>query len=126
WSEANAEHLSAKGIDGYLARGRMKHGESPPPPPRGRIPAKSSVAERMQRKLHTKAGRAVYARRKAIVEPVNGQIKQARGFRQFLRRGLERVGQEWSLARGRSPRCTNRRGLSPCGSGTGRGATHPS
>ena len=39
----------------------------------------------------------VYARRKAIVEPVNGQIKQARGFRQFLRRGLERVGQEWSL-----------------------------
>ena len=97
WSEANAEHLSAKGIDGYLARGRMKHGESPPPPPRGRIPAKSSVAERMQRKLHTKAGRAVYARRKAIVEPVNGQIKQARGFRQFLRRGLERVSQEWSL-----------------------------
>ena len=42
-------------------------------------------------------GRAVYARRKAIVEPVNGQIKQARGFRQFLRRGVERVGQEWSL-----------------------------
>ena len=97
WSEANAEHLSAKGIDGYLARGRMKHGESAPAPPRGRIPAKLSVAERMERKLKTKAGRAVYARRKAIVEPVNGQIKQARGFRQFLRRGVERVGQEWSL-----------------------------
>lgn len=97
WSEANAEHLAAKGIDGYLARGRMKHGEPVPPPPRGRIPAKMSVAERMQRKLRTKAGRAVYARRKAIVEPVNGQIKQARGFRQFLRRGVERVSQEWSL-----------------------------
>jgi transposase len=97
WSEANAEHLAAKGIDGYLARGRMKHGENAPAPPRGRIPAKLSVAERMERKLKTKAGRAVYARRKAIVEPVNGQIKQARGFRQFLRRGVERVGQEWSL-----------------------------
>ncbi len=97
WSEANAEHLAAKGIDGHLARGRMKHGERAPSPPRGRIPAKLSVAERMQRKLRTKAGRVVYARHKAIVEPVNGQIKQARGFRQILRRGLERVGQEGSL-----------------------------
>ena len=97
WSEANVERLEAQGIDAYIARGRMKHGEPTLPPPRGRIPVKLTVAERMQRKLRTKAGRAVYARRKAIVEPVNGQIKQARGFRQFLRRGLERVGQEWSL-----------------------------
>ncbi len=97
WSEDNVEGLEAKGIDPYLARGRVKHNEPAPPAPRGRIPARLGVAERMQRKLRTKAGRAVYARRKAIVEPVNGQIKQARGFRQFLRRGLERVGQEWSL-----------------------------
>src|SRR5437867_7732908 len=97
WSEQNVERLEAKGIDPYVARGRMKHGEPAMPPPRGRIPAKLSVAERMQRKLRTKAGHAAYARRKVIVEPVNGQIKQARGFRQFLRRGVERVGQEWSL-----------------------------
>jgi transposase/IS5 family transposase len=97
WSEANVAHLEAQGIDAYIARGRVKHGEPALPPPRGRIPATLSVAERMQRKLRTQAGRAVYARRKAIVEPVNGQIKQARGFRQFLRRGLERVSQEWSL-----------------------------
>lgn len=97
WSEANVEHLEAQGIDTYIARGRMKHSEPAPPPPRGRIPANLTVAERMQRKLRTKAGHAVYARRKAIVEPVNGQIKQARGFRQFLRRGVERVSQEWSL-----------------------------
>ena len=97
WSEQNVVQLEAKGIDAYVARGRVKHGEPVPPSPRGRIPAKLGVAERMQRKLRTKAGRAVYARRKAIVEPVNGQIKQARGFRQFLRRGLERVSQEWSL-----------------------------
>lgn len=97
WSESNVEQLEAKGIDPYIARGRMKHGEVAEPPPRGRIPANLTVAERMQRKLRTKAGRAAYARRKAIVEPVNGQIKQARGFRQFLRRGVERVSQEWSL-----------------------------
>ena len=97
WSEQNVERLEAKGIDTYLARRRMKHGEPALPPPRGRIPARLTAAERMQRKLRTKSGHAVYARRKAIVEPVNGQIKQARGFRQFLRRGLERVGQEWSL-----------------------------
>ena len=97
WSDENLAKLVEKNIDGYVARGRVKHGESPPPAPRGRIPKQISLADRMQRKLRTKAGRAVYARRKAIVEPVNGQIKQARGFRQFLRRGVERVGQEWSL-----------------------------
>jgi hypothetical protein len=97
WSEENIGALTAKEIDVYIARGRMKHGVPPPPAPRGRIPARLTAAERVQRKLRTKAGRAVYARRKAIVEPVHGQIKQARGFRQFLRRGVERVSQEWSL-----------------------------
>jgi hypothetical protein len=51
----------------------------------------------MSRKLHTKAGAAVYAARKGIVEPVVGQIKQARGFRQFLLRGIDNVEREWSL-----------------------------
>jgi Transposase DDE domain len=51
----------------------------------------------MKRKLQTKAGRAVYAARKTIVEPVFGQIKQARGFRQFLLRGLAKVQGEWAL-----------------------------
>ena len=97
WSEANVQGLAQRGIDGYVARARVKHSEPAVPPPRGRIPTRLSLAERMQRKLRTKAGRAVYARRKQIVEPVNGQIKQARGFRQFLRRGVERVGQEWAL-----------------------------
>ena len=97
WSEANVQGLAQRGIDGYVARARVKHGEPAVPPPRGRIPTRLSLAERMQRKLRTKAGRAVYARRKQIVEPVNGQIKQARGFRQFLRRGVERVGHEWAL-----------------------------
>ena len=51
----------------------------------------------MTRKLQTKAGAAVYAARKGIVEPVFGQIKQARGFRQFLLRGVKKVRGEWAL-----------------------------
>ena len=53
--------------------------------------------DRMARKLLTKAGATIYARRKAIVEPVIGQIKHARGFRQFLLRGVEKVRGEWAL-----------------------------
>jgi hypothetical protein len=51
----------------------------------------------MQRRLATKDGRAAYARRKATVEPVFGQIKQARGIRSFLLRGLAKVRGEWAL-----------------------------
>lgn len=51
----------------------------------------------MRRKLQTKRGRQRYALRMQTVEPVFGQIKQARGFRQFLLRGLEKVKGEWSL-----------------------------
>ena len=53
--------------------------------------------DRMKRKLKTKVGKAVYAARKCVVEPVFGQIKQARGFRQFLLRGKRKVEGEWSL-----------------------------
>jgi hypothetical protein len=51
----------------------------------------------MKRKLTTRTGRAIYAGRKTIVEPVFGQIKQAQGFRQFLLRGVEKVRSEWAL-----------------------------
>ena len=57
----------------------------------------ASRVERMKRKLKTKVGAAVYARRKCMVEPVFGQIKQAR--RQFLLRGLNKVRGEWALIR---------------------------
>ncbi|MEX2224470.1 MAG: transposase, partial [Candidatus Rokuibacteriota bacterium] len=53
--------------------------------------------QRMARTLATLRGHALYARRKAIVEPPFGQIKHARGFRQFLRRGLRAVGEEWAV-----------------------------
>ena len=63
----------------------------------GRCRRRRPRVDRMTRKLHTKVGAAVYAARKAIVEPVFGQIKHARGFRQFLLRGIDKVRGEWSL-----------------------------
>ena len=97
FSEANVVALEKKGIEPYIAVRRQKHSEARAAAPRGRPPEDLTFAERMARKLQTKAAAAVYKLRKEIVEPVFGQIKQVRGFRQFLRRGRERVAEEWSL-----------------------------
>lgn len=96
-SDDNLTVLEARGIDAYVATKRETHGSQPPAPPRGRIPAGLSRRERMARKLRTKQGRAEYRRRKAIVEPVFGQIKEARGFRRFHLRGRAKVEGEWHL-----------------------------
>jgi len=97
FSESNLMYLENEAIDGYVATGRLKHGQTPAPPPRGRIPASATIQERMARKLRTKKGRETYAKRKEIVEPVFGQIKHVRGVRQFLLRGLTNVHREWTL-----------------------------
>ena len=97
WSEANVVALQDREIEVLIATGRRKHSEPPPVAPRGRPPAGLTVKQRMARTLATLRGHALYARRKAIVEPPFGQIKHARGFRQFLRRGLRAVGEEWAL-----------------------------
>src|SRR5450756_243461 len=96
-SEENLKHLTKKRIEGFVATEKQKHGERRAPCKRGPLPKNASRVERMQRKLETKVGAAVYALRKTIVEPVFGQIKQARGFRQFLLRGLAKVRGEWAL-----------------------------
>lgn len=96
-SDDNLAALEARSIDAYIAVRRDRHSVPAPPSPRGRIPAGLSSRERMDRKLRTKAGRAHYARRKTIVEPVFGQIKEPRGFRRFSLRGLERARGEWLL-----------------------------
>jgi transposase len=96
WSEANAKACSDRGIDAYISTGRQKHGQLPPPS-RGPIPKDLDAKGTMARKLRSKNGREVYARRKAIVEPVFGQTKENRGLRRFLLRGLEKVNGEWSL-----------------------------
>jgi len=97
WSEENVRALEKKGIEPFIATARQKHGEASTPPVRGRPPKGMTLRQRTARRLLTVRGRWTYSRRKVIVEPVIGQIKQARGFRQFLRRGLQRVGHEWAL-----------------------------
>jgi transposase len=97
WSAQNVSDLERMGIDAYVATERRKHSDPLPRAPRGRPPQNLTPKERMRRKLSTLRGRATYAWRQILPEPVFGQIKQARGFRQFLRRGLERVGEEWAL-----------------------------
>lgn len=96
-SEENLKYLTKRRMEGFVATEKQKHGERNEPCKRGPLPRGASRVERMKRKLKTKVGAAVYARRKCIVEPVFGQIKQARGFRQFLLRGLEKVRGEWAL-----------------------------
>jgi hypothetical protein len=96
WSEDNAGHCESLGIEAYIATGRLPHGQ-PPPPLRGPLPRDADARTRMARKLRSKKGSAIYAQRKTIVEPVNGQIKEARGLRRFLLRGLEKVNGEWHL-----------------------------
>ena len=96
WSEENARVCVDQGIDAYIATGRLPHGQ-PPPPQRGPLPRDADAKTRMARKLRSKKGSAIYAQRKAIVEPVNGQIKEGRGLRRFLLRGLEKVDGEWHL-----------------------------
>lgn len=96
WSENNANCCADLGIDACIATGRLPHGQ-PPPPKRGPLPRDADAKTRMARKLRRKKGAKIYAQRKAIVEPVNGQIKEARGLRRFLLRGLEKVNGEWHL-----------------------------
>jgi transposase len=97
YSEANTAALEQRGIDPYVATERLKHHEEIPPVPRGRIPAGLTAKQRMARKLRTKRGREKYARRKAIIEPIFGQVKQVLGFRQFALRGLTAMRSEWRL-----------------------------
>lgn len=93
YSEAAVEALETLGFDPYIATERQRHqtpeAEASAPP--------ATAKERMAAKVRTPEGRAVYARRKVIVEPVFGQIKEGRGFRRFLLRGLKKMRGEWSL-----------------------------
>jgi len=93
YSEAAVAALETLGFDPYIATERQRHhvpqAEAPETP--------RTVQERMAAKVRTPEGKALYARRKVIVEPVFGQIKEARGFRRFLLRGLAAIRGEWCL-----------------------------
>ena len=97
YSEDNVSFLEGEEIDPYVATERLKHNEKVSSAPKGRIPKDLTTQQRMARKLRTKKGRETYARRKGMIEPIFGQIKHVRAFRQFLLRGLEKIRAEWRL-----------------------------
>jgi transposase len=93
-SEGNLAVLARHKIRAYVATGRQRHGEASA---RGRGARGGPRVRAMRTRLARAGYRGRYRLRKQTVEPVFGQIKQARGFRQFLLRGLEKVRAEWSL-----------------------------
>jgi len=93
FSEANLTAPQFAAIDFYVPPDRHPHGRDASA---GRS-RQGAFSEAMRSKLQTAAGRAVYARRKTIPEPVFGQIKQGRGFRRFWLRGLRKVRGEWTV-----------------------------
>jgi hypothetical protein len=85
-----------EGVDLYVPPDKVKHSDAAEAA-REPVPQDASVIETMRHKLKTTVGRQVYGTRKAVVEPVFGQIKEARGFRRFSFRGLKQVQAEWRL-----------------------------
>jgi transposase len=94
-SDANLRTLKRRRIEGYIATGRQKHGTRSATAKKASPPG--SLIARMSTKLKRAGHRTRYRLRKQIVEPVFGQVKQARGFRQFLLRGIDKVSDEWAL-----------------------------
>lgn len=94
-SAANLRTIRRRRIEGYIATGRQKHGAKSATAKKASRPG--SLIARMSTKLKRAGHQSRYRLRKQIVEPVFGQIKQARGFRQFLLRGIDKVKAEWAL-----------------------------
>ncbi|MCE9636266.1 MAG: IS1182 family transposase [Planctomycetes bacterium] len=94
-SEENLAALDARKIDGYVATGRQKHGDASATG--GEEKKKGPLATAMREKLRAGGWDSPYRLRKQTVEPVFGQIKEARGFRRFLHRGLTKARAEWRL-----------------------------
>jgi transposase len=99
WNPEQVEKILVQGIDLHVATGKQKHGETSKSVSEDPIYSgpELTLRERMKRKLKTEVGRNLYRMRKAIVEPVFGQIKEWRGFRRFLLRGVRKVRAEWKL-----------------------------
>jgi transposase len=93
YSAAAATAVEQLGFEPYMATARQRHHGLEAE----RTGSSATAQERMAAKVRTPAGRALYARRKVIVEPVFGQIKEGRGFRRFLLRGLDHMRGEWRL-----------------------------
>jgi len=96
FSEDNCKFLASEKIQAYIATEKTNQ-LSKTSAPIGRVPQNATITERMTRKLQTRKGRGIYEKRKQIVEPVFGQIKEVRRFRRFSFRGLQNVAAEWDL-----------------------------
>jgi transposase len=94
-SEGNLELLEERGIRGYVATGRQKHGTASATS--GDTKGKGPLTEAMRTRLRRGGHRSRYRLRKHVVEPVFGQIKEARQMRRFFHRGLEKVAAEWTM-----------------------------
>ena len=97
WNPQVETRARALGTEAWVATERTRHGEAGPATRTGDPPDELDPLERMRWRLDTAEGRALYARRKAVVEPVNGQIKHARRFRKFSVRGIDAVDAEWVM-----------------------------
>ena len=112
FSALNLATIEAAGIDAFIPPDRQAHAAQPLPPEVARVleaagldpppvaddgASATSAKAAMRAKLATAAGRAAYAQRKKTVEPVFGQIKERRGLRRFLLRGIAKVTGEWTL-----------------------------
>ena len=102
-----AEFTATHGTEFFIATGRHRRDDPTPVAPRGRIPTDATAKQRMARKLTTINGRQAYSRRKAIVEPVFGQMATLQNAKHLLLRGLDQARGEWLLLAG----CHNLRKL---------------
>ena len=94
-TEANLAGLAERRIGAYLSPGRIRHGETDPTA--GRLLKRKPLMQAMAETTRRAGRRSRYRLRKQVVEPVFGQVKGARGFRQFLLRGLTKVRGEWAM-----------------------------
>lgn len=95
FSEDNIDSVAEHHLDAYIATGRLKHSERPDPAPDEPLCDDASVKQKMARKTKTEPGRGVYARRKAIVEPVFGQLDTTQDARRMLIRGTPAARAQW-------------------------------
>lgn len=97
WCAEVDECCARHGTTAYISTERRRHWDDDHTVTQGPAPDDAPPRDRMRHRVRTVEGRAIYARRKVIVEPVFGQMKEGRGFRRFLLRGIERARGEWDL-----------------------------
>lgn len=97
FSDDNVQSTADHGLDAHIATGRLKHGEAPQPEPNEPLPDDATAKQKMARKTKTEPGRGVYARRKAIVEPVFGQLDTTQDARRMLIRGTSAARAQWQF-----------------------------